>query len=275
MKKFGIMACIGIVLAMLLSSCASTKQVQHLSASPVIDHIVEKGELVVGTAASMPPFNLRSRSGEIVGYEIDLARYFAKALRVELRLEPMAFAELLPALKAGKVDMVMSGMTMTAERNMKVAFVGPYFITGKSFLTKLQTIATVEDPSEVNNPSWRFVALEGSTSQAFVEELLPDATFIPVRDYEEAIAMLRQNKVDALVADLPICALTALQYQDEGFIYLDTPMTYEPIGIAIPANDPLLVNWLENRLLTLEGSGVMEQLRSYWFSCCDWLVHLP
>ena len=111
----------------------------------MLDGIVQKGELVVGTAASMPPLNMTTKKGEIIGFEIDLARMMASAMGVKLRVEPMEFSKLLPALENGKVDMVLSGMTITPARNLKVAFVGPYFISGKAFLTKIETIAKAKE----------------------------------------------------------------------------------------------------------------------------------
>jgi polar amino acid transport system substrate-binding protein len=135
----------------------------------------------------------------------------------------MPFAELLPALEAGKVDMVMSSMTMLTERNLKVAFVGPYFISGKSFLTKTRTFLSVEDPSEVNSPGTTLVALEGSTSQLFVEELIPKATLVRAKDYDQAVQMVLQGKAQALVADYPICVISVFRYPGA-----ERPTPYQP-----------------------------------------------
>jgi polar amino acid transport system substrate-binding protein len=194
---------------------------------------------------------------------------------VKLRLETMPFAELLPALEAGKVDMVMSSMTMLTERNLKVAFVGPYFISGKSFLTKTRTFLSVEDPSEVNSPGTTLVALEGSTSQLFVEELIPKATLVRAKDYDQAVQMVLQGKAQALVADYPICVISVFRYPGAELATLLTPLTYEPIGIALPANDPLLINLVENFLEAFEGSGELEDLRQRWFENGSWLRKLP
>jgi polar amino acid transport system substrate-binding protein len=274
MKKIITPLILCIVLLAVLTACATAGSTKH-SSSYVLDRILERDELIVGTTASMPPFNMKNASGEIIGYEIDLAQYFSNSLGVKLRFETMPFVDLLPALEEGRVDMVMSGMTMTADRNARVAFVGPYFVSGKSFLTKLQTVATVDNPSEVNNGDWTFTALEGSTSQVFVEQLLSRANFVAVKTYDDAIQMIRRNEADALVADYPVCALNALLYQDEGFIFLPTPLTYEPVGVALPADDPLFINWVENRLMTIEGSGIMEELLTYWFGGGSWINDLP
>jgi polar amino acid transport system substrate-binding protein len=86
---------------------------------------------VVGTSGAQPPLTATSKKGEIIGLDVDIARAIAAAMGVKLKLVPMPFAELLPALEAGKVDMILSGMTITGERNRKAAFLGPYLVTGQ------------------------------------------------------------------------------------------------------------------------------------------------
>ena len=253
----------------LMSACAG------VMGPPVINRIQQKGELVVGTAASMPPFNMTTKEGKIIGFEPDLAQSLASAMGVKLKLESMPFADLIPALEAGKIDMVMSSMTMLTERNMKVAFVGPYFISGKSLLTKTQTFLSVEDASQIDKPTTTLVALKGSTSQLFVEELIPKAKLIRAKDYDEAVKMVVEGKAHAMVADYPICVISVFRYPDAELATLLTPLTYEPLGIALPANDSLLMNLVENFLEAFEGSGELEELRERWFENGSWLRKLP
>jgi polar amino acid transport system substrate-binding protein len=107
-----------------LSACAHKRGPFFLfSASPVLDRILQRGELVVGTAGSMPPLNMTTKAGKIIGFEADLAGYMATAMGVRLKLEAMPFSELLPALEAGSVDLVISGLTITPERNLKLSWV--------------------------------------------------------------------------------------------------------------------------------------------------------
>lgn len=243
--------------------------------TPVLDGIVQKGELVVGTAASMPPLNMTTKKGEIIGFEIDLARMMASAMGVKLRVEPMEFSKLLPALENGKVNMVLSGMTITPARNLKVAFVGPYFISGKAFLTKIETIAKAKEATEVNSPNVRLTALRGSTSQYFVEQVLPKVQLVPAKDYDEAVKLVIQGKVNAMIADYPICVVSVYRYPNKGLLSVITPLTYEPLGIAVPSYDPHLVNWVENLLAILEETGEMDALIQRWFGDASWLDQLP
>jgi polar amino acid transport system substrate-binding protein len=241
----------------------------------VLERIVRKGELVVGTAGSMPPLNMTTKEGEIIGLEIDIATYMAEAMGVKLRIEAMSFFELLPALESGKIDMVLSGMTIIGKRNLKVAFVGPYFASGKAFLTKDKNIAAAKEGFEINSPDRTLVALKGSTSQAFVEDIITQAKLVTTDNYDEAVAMVIEDKADALVADYPICAVSVMRYPDKGLVPFFSKLTYEPIGVAVPAGDPLLVNWVENFFRNLVGSGRMEALLASWLKSSHWLKRLP
>jgi polar amino acid transport system substrate-binding protein len=240
------------------------------SPSPVLDRIQRRGELVVGTAAGMPPLNMMTKDEKIIGLDADLSRYIADAMEVKLRLEPMAFKDLLPALEAGKVDMVISGMTMTAYRNRRVAFVGPYLISGKGLLSRQATLAAITDPDAIDLAGVKLTALAGSTSADFVRTVTPRAQFVPAQDYDEAVKMVIDGRVDAMVADQPICLISVARYPDQGLLAVIAPLTYEPIGIALPANDALFINLAGNFLTGLQDSGTLERLKDQWFQSGDW-----
>jgi polar amino acid transport system substrate-binding protein len=240
----------------------------------VLDRIQQRGELIVGTMGNMPPLNMTAQNGEIFGLEPDLARMLAEAMGVKVKFVTKPFNELLPALQGGTVDMVLSGMTITPERNRKVAFIGPYFISGKAFLTKVKTIAYADEAQDANNPKTRIVTLKDSTSQAFAEAFLDKTTLFTTGTYDEAVNMVLQDKVHAMIADYPICVVSVFRYPDAGLLSVVTQLTYEPIGIAIPANDPLLMNWTRNTLNNIEGSGTLDELKLKWFAEGDWMNKL-
>jgi polar amino acid transport system substrate-binding protein len=242
--------------------------------APVLDRIVGKKELVVGTAASMPPLNMTMKDGQIAGMEIDLARLIAASLDVKLTLKKINFNDLLPALEAGQVDMILSGMTITPARNLKVAFVGPYIISGKSILAKVATIESLSDPSKINSPDKVLVALKGSTSQVFAEKVFPKAKLNLTDDYDQAIAMVREDKAQAMVADMQTCQLAVYRFPEAELRTLKNPMSYEPLGIAIPPNDFLLINWLQNFLHYLEKDGTLAMIVDKWFKDGSWVKTL-
>jgi polar amino acid transport system substrate-binding protein len=226
-------------------------------------------------AGNMPPLNMTTKEGDLIGYEVDLAQAMAAAMGVKAKMEIIPFSELLTALRTGKIDIILSNMTITPGRNLKVAFVGPYFTSGKAFLTKINTLALADEPEDIDAKKTKLVALKGSTSEAFVEKVLPGATLITAKDYDEAVDMVLQDKVHALVADYPICVVSVFRYPNKGLLSVVTTLTYEPIGVGVPAGDPLLVNWVENFMGIAEKTGLLEELKRKWLLNADWLHRLP
>ena len=264
-----------VLLLLLVFTSACAHMMGFEKTSPTIQAILKRGELIVGTAGDMPPLNMTDKKGEIIGLEIDIAHYFAAAMGVKLNLVKKPFPELLPALKAGEVDMVLSGMTITPERNLEAAFAGPYIISGKAFLTKHKHIVSTKDASELNLSKMRFVALESSTSAALIKEIMPMAQLITTQNYDDAVKMVLQDKVHALIADYQICLVSLLRHPDQDLISIITPFTYEPLGIALPAGDSHLLNWVNNILNTLKKSGELDELRFRWIKDGSWLKELP
>jgi polar amino acid transport system substrate-binding protein len=263
-------------LLLFLTGCAQmNSNTANTAVSPVIDRIQQAQALVVGMAGNMPPLNMTTKEGELIGYEVDLAKAMAKGMGVNAKLAVIPFAELLPALQSGKIDMILSNMTITPKRNLKVAFVGPYFTSGKAFLTKIKTLAMANKPQDLEVKNIKLVALKGSTSQAFVEEAMPDATLVTANGYDEAVKMVLEDKVQAMVADYPICVVSVFRYPNQGLLSVVTQLTYEPIGVGVPAGDPLLVNWVENFMGIAEKTGLLGKLREKWFQKTDWLQRLP
>ena len=274
MKIFKVAVVLFLTIALFTGCAEMQKGASSRSASPVLDRIQQRGELVVGTMGDMPPLNMTSKDGEIFGLEADLAKMMAGAMGVKARFVTKPFPELLPALQAGEVDMVLSGMTITPKRNLKVAFVGPYFISGKAFLTKVRTIALAKEAEDVNTADTKLVALKDSTSEAFARAVLDKTTLFTTGTYDEAVDMVLKDKVQAMIADYPICVVSVFRYPEAGLLSVVTPLTYEPIGIAIPASDPLLMNWATNTLNSIEASGQLDELRLKWFARGAWLDKL-
>lgn len=243
--------------------------------SPTLDRIVESGKLRVGMSGNQPPFNATSRSGQLIGLEVDFAHLLAGSMGAELEIVTRPFGELLGALHAGDVDIVMSGMTINAERARSTAFVGPYAMAGKSILTKSATLAAAESVADLDRPELKLAALENSTSQTFVERHLSQTQLIKIADYDDGVRMLIAGEIDALVADMPICVLSVMRYPNEDLATLSQPMTVEPIGMAVRAGDPLFEGLLQNYLTTFEGLGALELLRNKWMEDDSWIAALP
>jgi polar amino acid transport system substrate-binding protein len=243
-------------------------------AGPVLDRILKEKMLRVGTSGTQPPMTAVTKTGERIGMDIDIARTMAAAMGVEVEFVPLPFGKLLPALESGSVDMVISGMTITPARNRSFAFVGPYLLSGKGILAKSARYLELQEAAGLNTSDVTISVLKGSTSQQFAEKLIPKAKLVPVDSYEEAIEMIKNDVADVLIADYPFCALTAYRNRASGMISGEHPLTYEPIGIAMP-EDALLINWTQNFLSLLQGTGQLKALQQKWLTGGAWVDQLP
>lgn len=227
--------------------------------------IEQRGELVLGTSANMPPMTTKREDGTVIGFDIDMARLMAAGMDVDLKIRTLPFDELLPALENGAVDVVISNLTINPQRNMHVAFVGPYLSSGKCVITREEGIAKAEAAENLNSPDIRLAALKGSTSAEFIKLVLPEVTLTLVEEYEAAVRMILDDKTGGLLTDYPVCLSILKRHPDAGFVSLFSLLSYEPIGIALPGSDPLYINWTENFLKRLEGVGALEELGTKWF----------
>ena len=252
-----------IAALLLLVVGITTVQIANADAS-VLAGIQQRGTLVLGTSANMPSMS-EKRDGKVVGFDIDLARLMASGMGVKLEIKTLPFNGLLSALESGDVDVVISNMTINPERNLRVAFVGPYMTSGKCVITREDTLAKAEAADDLNTSSTRLAALAGSTSAAFTKALLPNAKVTLVDDYESAVKMVNNDKIGGLLTDYPICLSILKTHPDAGFVSLFSLLTYEPVGIALTGNDALYINWTENFLTRVEGMGLLDELAMRWF----------
>lgn len=265
MKKPVFAAALALIVTLALSVPAP--------AGTLFDRILKKGELVVGTTGTQPPLVMTARSGEIIGLDADIAKLVAAGLGVKIRFSKMLFSELIPALEAGKVDMIISGMTITPERNAKVPFIGPYYVSGKGILCKEKSLEALNKEG-LDSPKFKVGVLKGSTSQGFVETVTPQAKRVAAASYDEALDLLFQDKIDMVVADFPFCIYCIFRYADKALAVRGGRLTFEPLGIGL-REDAMLLNWLENFLKNLAGTGELGKLHDTWLKDRSWTNQLP
>lgn len=260
------------LIASLLALCLAGSS---LADDPVLHRVISSGVLKVAMSVDQPPFNMRARDKSVIGFDVDLARALADAMKVRLEIVELPFPDLLPTLLDDRVDMVISGLTITPERTTKVSFVGPYTLSGKSILTTARIKGVAKDGSQFDDPEIRLVALEGSTSESFVRRQLPRASLNTIRNYNEGIQALLTGEVDALVADMPILRLSMLRYPDAGLGMIEPPLSIEPIGIALSRSDSRFQNLVGNYLTAFEKTGLTGHLYEKWFEDNGWVALLP
>lgn len=241
----------------------------------VIDRIRSRGELVLGTPGDFPPFSVASAQGELIGFDISLARELARTMGVNLRIERVAFSELTPALLDGEVDLIMTGISITARRNMEIAFVGPYGQTGQAFLGRKEITESLSDPLELNREGLKVGVLKNTTADMTVRTLFPKVEPVHTDSLDQLLIMLLNNEIDGIISDYPYCKVAQFRYKDDGLLVLEKILTFEQLGIGVSPEDSLFINLLQNYINLMTGSGGLTTMQEYWFKNSGWIEQLP
>jgi ABC-type amino acid transport substrate-binding protein len=261
------------LVAALLTGClgGSVGGSRSPAAEDAVHRIVASGRLRVGTSGVQPPLNMKNRAGELVGLDIDLARALADAMDLELELIERPFDALIPGLERGEFDLVISNLTITPARNAQVAFAGPYLISGATLLTREELLDDFEKSAALDSAERTFGARTGSTSEALIRDAFPKARLVTTNDLSELLPKVRSGELDGLFSDLPYVRFMLARNPDAGLAEVPMPFTTEPIGVALAPGSPLLANLVQNYLNTLEYTGLMMQMKTYWLSGGAWL----
>lgn len=242
------------------------------NAQDIINQIIERGELRIGMSGDQPPFSMTATDGSLFGLDVDMAKGLAENIGVKATLIKMNFKELIPALQNGDIDMVISGVTMTLERNIKVAFIGPYLISGNTILTNNSEYLNAKSVDDIDIAGVKIAVMQGTTSEEFINATISKASIYKSTTNKLALKMLEEGKVDIFVAGYPTIAVALLDKKADGFSTIEEPFDYEPIGIAVAPSDPLFINLTTNYLNTLERTGILQMLKAKWFEEDSWIL---
>lgn len=235
-----------------------------------LNAIIKRKEIRVGLEAGYMPFELKDKKGNIIGFDVDIAKEMAKELGVKLTLVNTAWDGIIPALLTNKFDIIMSGMTITPQRNMQVNFAEPYIVVGQTILLRKDLAGKVKSYKDLNDPKYTVVTKLGVTADFATKKLMPKAKLRLFETEQEAAMEVINGKADAFVYDLPYNAIFYAQNKDK-LVFLDKPFTYEPLAWAINKGDPDFLNWLNNFLMIIKGDGRYDAIYNKWFKTTDWL----
>ncbi|UJF20143.1 transporter substrate-binding domain-containing protein [Vibrio sp. SS-MA-C1-2] len=235
-----------------------------------LQQIAKDKELKVCFEAGYMPFEMTAKNGNFIGFDIDLAKGMARAMGVKFIPVNTAWDGIIPALLTGKCNVIMGGMTITAERNMQVNFADPYIVIGQSILINPKLEGKITNYKDLNSADFTVATQLGTTGEIAIKRYIPKAELNAFENKTEAVLDVVNGKADAFVYDLPFNATYASKHEGQ-FVHLDTPFTHEPLGWAIPQGDPDFLNFLNNYLRQIKGDGTYDRLYTKWFKQTKWL----
>ena len=259
-----------VAASLMLSSALATAADIDLWEKSTLNDIIKRGELQVCLEAGYMPFEMRDKKGRIVGFDVDIAKTMAKAMGVKLDLRNTAWDGIIPALLTGKCDIIMSGMTVTAERNLKVNFANPYIVVGQTVLVSPKLAGEIKSYRDLNNAKYTVATKLGTTGDIATKKYLGKSNIRLFETESEGALEVVNGNADAFVYDLPFNAIYSSQNSDK-VVHLDDSFTYEPLGWAVRKGDPDFLNFLNNFLAQIKGDGTYDKIYGKWFSSDNWL----
>lgn len=231
---------------------------KSLPDSPTLKKIKNAGKLMYGGTQSSPLWSLKDpRTGELTGFDADLAKLFAKYVTgkpaVQLKQVTVDTREAL--LQNQSVEAVFATYTITPERAQKVGFAGPYYSSGDAILVK-KSDSSITSVKDLNGKT---VATEtSSTAAADLKKYAPTAKVQLFQENNDCLQALQQGRVDAYVLDQGILVGDASTNSDVKVV--GQPFTTEPYGIGVPKDDPAMKKFVDDWITTIEADGTWAKL---------------
>ena len=228
-----------IVLSMAQAEVSSKPRASttHDSQSGTLQSVLEKRTLRVGVSL-FTPWALKNKEGQLVGFEIDVARQLAKDLGVQPEFHVFDWENIVPALLNRNIDIIAAGIVITPKRALKVNFSQPYDSAGIGLVTNIPLTKTFKGPEDLNRSEVILTAVTGTVSEDLARRVFPKATLKTLATSQEAIDAVTTGKVHGYVEQEPIPTFLALDHPDMVDQPLSKPLLETKAGFAVNKRDP-------------------------------------
>jgi len=238
-----------------------------------LDRIVSSRVLRVGMNPGYAPFEMIDTDGNMIGFDVDVARYAAGQMGNGVRVEFVKsdWDPIIANLNADKFDVILSGMTRTPQRALRCDFTDPYFETGQALLVnrakwKPSPKLGVRD---FDRPGVVVATRLGTTGEIAARKLFHKATIKTFENESDAALEVDAGRADLMVYDQPFIAIRTQESPERTFAIL-TPFTKEYLAMAVRRGDTDLRDWMNLAIFELRQSGTWDSLYDAWFVKMPW-----
>ncbi len=263
--KFSFLA----ILCLILSLVCSVNELKAEEKQETIDKIIERGVLRVGFS-SFVPWAMQNKEGEYIGFEIDVAKRLAADLGVELQLIPTNWDGIIPALLAGKFDVIIGGMGATTQRALTVNFTVPYDYVVMDAVVNIEKGANINKFEDLNNENVIIALRTGSTAAALAKAQLPKAQHRFFNEEAPAVEEVLSGRAHAFISAKPLPTHIALKNSDKVKKTFEITTYSEPISFAVRKNEFNTLNVFDTWIRQMHGFGWLKERSDYWFQGGEW-----
>ena len=257
MKKI-LLSILALCFIVLITGC--TKKEDNID---TLAKIQQRGKIIIGVKFDTKPFGYMNEKQELVGFDIDLAKYIAKSIlgdENKIEFKQVTPSNRILSLNSGQVDMIIATMTITKQRRAVIDFSLPYYVTGQAVLVpKNSQITSMND---LNGK--RVIIIFGSTAERNLRLIAPESDIIGFRTYTSGYSALKQGRADAMASDEAI--LMGFALSDNSVRLLPKRYSQEPYGMAFKKGrtSATLKNQVNLIIDDMVRSGELKQLKNKW-----------
>ena len=242
-----------------------------LSSESALITIQKRGALRVGLATFVP-WAMRDKNGELIGFEIDVAKQLAKDMGVGIEFVPTAWDGIIPALIAGKFDTIISGMSITSKRNLTVNFTRPYANTGYILMASTERADKkgLKTLADFNKSGITIATRRASTGAVAMQKNFPKAKLIHFDDDTLAFQEAANGNVDGVSSTPPKAAFEVERRAGKLRVVSHELMSPTREAFALRKGDPDALNFFNNWIQEKQASGWLQERHAYWFTTRKW-----
>lgn len=271
MKKISALILAMVMGASVLAGCGNTKKDDTANNNAVdtsLEDIKEKGKFVVGLDATFAPMGFTDEAGEIVGFDIDLAKAAAEKMGVEVEFQPIDWDSKSMELSSGKIDVIWNGFSISEERKKEVLFTDPYLTTGQVIIVKADS-----DIKTKADLAGKTLALQdGSTSEealkadATTYESIGDENISRFKENTEVLMEVEAGRADAAVIDeIFVRYYLAKENMTDKFRVLEESFADEDYGVGGRLQDVSFMTALNDAIKECISDGTAAKCSEEWF----------
>ena len=223
----------------------------------------KESALRVGLSPDYPPLAYK-QDGKLTGIEVLAAKNLASQLKRDVKFVEKTFDELVPALQAGEIDIIMSGMTITPERANLVNFTKPYLDAGQMAIIRFADAGKFAFKGAIFRPGAKVAIQKNTATEKFARQHLPNAVISEEESLEDCFAALKQGKVDFMVHDAATSWMLSQDRDKQDLMSLNHAMTEEHLGWAVAKDNPALLDAVNKQLDAMQKSGMMRAIINTW-----------
>ena len=257
MTRWGFIATTAAALALVVGVAGVSE------AQSTLEVVKKRGKLIAGVKADFPPFGTVDAGGKNVGFDVDVAHLFAKALfndENQVELVAVTSGNRIPFLQSGKIDIIIATVTVTDERRQVVEFSEPYFLSGSLLLVpKASAARGLEDMAGKT-----VAVVQGAIQDKDVAELQPKASRLKFGKVSEAVLAVKGGRADAYVHDDIV--VLSLAKENPDLKAVGKPFMPRPYGIAVRKGDTEFIQWVNAQLDRMRKDGTYDRLWKKYFA---------